>query len=113
MGIFVAVLMFATLGGSLLVTVSVQQPINTIQETPLQTADTYTKTWNVTWGGANADDSYGGYVDSLGNIYVTGSTNSLGDTLGDLILIKYAPNGTRLWNISWTAPGCRCTKWGR
>ncbi len=62
---------------------------------------TGTKLWNVTWGGTNVDYGYGVAVDASGAIYCVGETNSFGAGLFDLALVKFAPNGTRLWNITW------------
>ncbi|MHA1230306.1 MAG: SBBP repeat-containing protein [Candidatus Helarchaeota archaeon] len=57
--------------------------------------------WFKTWGGIKSDRAYGVDIDKKGNIYCVGITDSY--TLGsyDLLLIKFAPNGTKLWNTTW------------
>jgi len=62
-----------------------------------------TKLWNTTWGNAFYDIGYGVAVDANGSIYCTGETytGSGADDYSDLVLLKFAPNGTRLWNTSW------------
>jgi uncharacterized delta-60 repeat protein/MYXO-CTERM domain-containing protein len=57
--------------------------------------------WNVTWGGTDEDCGYGVAVDSNDSIYCTGETTSFGAGDKDLALVKFAPNGTRLWNLTW------------
>jgi hypothetical protein len=44
-------------------------------------------------------------VDSAGNIVFAGSTFSSGDPEGDIVLGKYSPAGTRLWQKSFGGPG--------
>lgn len=53
--------------------------------------------WNKTWG--NGAPSYDMIIDSNNNIFVAGD-NSGGISHGDLIMIKYDPNGNELWNIT-------------
>ncbi|HUY01549.1 MAG TPA: SBBP repeat-containing protein [Candidatus Deferrimicrobium sp.] len=60
-----------------------------------------TRLWNVTWGGANDDYGYGVAVDANGSVYCTGYTVSFAVAITDLALVKFAPNGTRLWNVTW------------
>jgi len=57
--------------------------------------------WNTTWGGADSDCGYGVALDASGFIYCVGSTNTFGAGEYDLALVKFAPNGTRLWNTTW------------
>jgi len=57
--------------------------------------------WNKTWGGASTDYSQGVALDTAGNIYCTGYTNSFGVGAYDLALVKFYPNGTRAWNTTW------------
>ncbi len=56
--------------------------------------------WAKTWGGSNADGFYAVRSDSSGNIYAYGATYSLGFN-GDAIILKYAPDGTLLWQKTW------------
>ncbi len=53
--------------------------------------------WNKTWG--NGTPCYDMIIDSNDNIFVAGD-NSGGISHGDLIMIKYDPNGHELWNIT-------------
>jgi uncharacterized delta-60 repeat protein len=65
--------------------------------------------WNTTWGGSFADVGRDVAVDSKGDIYVCGDTQSFGEGKNDLVLIKFASNGTKLWNITW---GSEDNEWG-
>lgn len=60
-----------------------------------------TKVWNVTWGGANTEYGYGIALDTAGNIYTTGITNSYGEGNTAMAVVKFYPNGTRAWNVTW------------
>jgi len=58
-----------------------------------------------TWGGADRDGANGVAVAGDGSVYVTGSTRSFGVGDDDAMLLKYAPNGTLLWQLTYgTAP---------
>jgi len=61
--------------------------------------------WNTTWGGAANDWGYGVVLDTAGNIYCVGWTGSFGVGGQDLALVKFAPNGFRLWNTTWGGAG--------
>jgi uncharacterized delta-60 repeat protein len=55
-----------------------------------------------TWGGTSRDDAQGVAVGSDGSIYVTGITFSFGDIEDDAFLLKYAPDGTLLWQKTYS-----------
>jgi len=57
--------------------------------------------WVKTWGGSNDDKGYDIYIDASDNVYIIGITKSLGDTNGDLIIIKYDILGNEIWNKTW------------
>ncbi|MHA1253536.1 MAG: SBBP repeat-containing protein, partial [Candidatus Helarchaeota archaeon] len=57
--------------------------------------------WNKTWGGALDDCAHKIAINSSGDIYITGYTCSYGAGGRDIFLIKYFPNGTLAWNITW------------
>lgn len=56
-----------------------------------------TLNWQRVWGGTATDRANSLAVDSSGNIYVTGGTNSFGSTSYDAFLLKYDATGTLLW----------------
>ncbi len=64
-----------------------------------------TRLWNVTWGGVYSEDGRGVVIDADGAVYCSGSTLSFGAGSNDLALVKFAPNGTRLWNTTWGGTG--------
>ncbi len=57
--------------------------------------------WNRTWGGTGWDVGRAVTVDSLGNVYLTGYTESFGEGLYDIVLVKYNENGVQQWNHTW------------
>ncbi len=54
-----------------------------------------------TWGGAANDIASGVTTDSLGHIYITGSTGSFGAGGFDVFLLKYDYTGNLLWQRTW------------
>jgi hypothetical protein len=56
--------------------------------------------WNATWGGAGDDGSRSLVLDSTGNVYIVGYTGSFGAGNLDVLLAKYDPSGTQLWNTT-------------
>ncbi len=63
-----------------------------------------TKVWNVTWGGVDFDIGWGVAVGGDGCIYVTGQTWSFGAGGYDVVLLKFYPNGTKVWEVTWGTP---------
>lgn len=57
--------------------------------------------WNTTWRGTLDDVGQGIDVDSGGNAYVTGYTESYGAGLKDVCILKYTSLGGHLWNKTW------------
>jgi len=60
-----------------------------------------TKSWQTTWGGPEDDIGYGVAVNAAGAIYCVGSTSSFGAGGWDFLLVKFHPNSTKAWNITW------------
>ncbi|HMF32010.1 MAG TPA: hypothetical protein VKK79_11370 [Candidatus Lokiarchaeia archaeon] len=58
--------------------------------------------WNRTWGEPNVYD-WGNAIatDAAGNCYVAGSTKLHDASQQDALLLKYTPDGTRVWNVTW------------
>jgi len=54
--------------------------------------------WNFTWSGYKDDLGYDIDLDSKKNIYITGTTQSLGDINGNVCLLKFNNSGNFLWN---------------
>lgn len=57
--------------------------------------------WNCTWGGSDWDWGFTIALDSLGYIFLAGSTSSFGAGSFDFCLIKYDDTGGQLWNRTW------------
>ena len=57
--------------------------------------------YNRTWGGTLDDTLSSIALDSLDNIYLTGSTSSYGADGKDMLLMKYNNAGTLQWNRTW------------
>lgn len=60
-----------------------------------------TLAWNVTWGGPLSEHSESIILDSYGNIYASGWTDSYGEGSDDIAVVKFFPNGTKVWNRTW------------
>lgn len=55
------------------------------------------KLWNTTWGGGNLDMARAVAIDSSGNVYITGETQSYGAGSSDFFLLKYNESGSFQW----------------
>ncbi len=65
-----------------------------------------TELWNITFDGGDYDEATGVAVDPDDNIIVTGyAKNVTGTGTNDYYTIKYAPNGTQLWNATYDSGG--------
>ncbi|MBA7505135.1 hypothetical protein ES706_03798 [subsurface metagenome] len=53
--------------------------------------------WNTFWGGDKYDVGTDIAIDTFGNIYITGSTESFGSGGYDMCLIKYSSSGVLQW----------------
>ena len=61
--------------------------------------------WNRTWGGIDDDEGYGVAVDSSGNVFISGYTESFGVEFSDMVLVKYDSAGVQQWNRTWDGAG--------
>jgi uncharacterized delta-60 repeat protein len=63
--------------------------------------------WSKTWGGTGSDSAWALELDDVGNIYVSGETNSIGFTAGgiDQTLVKYDSTGVEQWTKTWGGNG--------
>jgi hypothetical protein len=62
--------------------------------------------WYKTFGGSKREHAYGVALDNLGNIYVTGSTNSFSASATyDIFVARFDPNGNREWFRVWDVDG--------
>jgi hypothetical protein len=56
--------------------------------------------WNKTTGGTGNQYAYGMTIDDSGDIYVAGSTDSMGAGNDDFWIIKYNSSGDEIWNTT-------------
>jgi len=61
--------------------------------------------WIEFWGKDKQDEGHCIEIDSYGNIYVAGFTNSSSIKKQDILLIKYNSAGEELWNFTWGGNG--------
>ncbi|MDD1778490.1 MAG: SBBP repeat-containing protein [Candidatus Helarchaeota archaeon] len=100
-------LLMLTISGGMLVN-STPKSVQNQDASPITlytTAENNALRWNTTWGSVGGDYGYGVAVDASGFVYCVGETNWFGAGGYDLALVKFAPNGTRLWNITWGGTG--------
>ena len=57
--------------------------------------------WQTTWGGTNTEFANGVAVASNGSIYLTGFTTSFGVGFDNAFLVKFAPDGSLIWQRTW------------
>lgn len=57
--------------------------------------------WGVTLGGSQDEEGHALTIDSDGDVYVTGISNSWDLGGGDTLVAKYNDLGTKQWNITW------------
>jgi len=65
------------------------------------TPSSYSEGWVRSWGGEQRDYVHDIAVDSLGNVYTVGSTDSYGAGHGDVLLLKYDAAGTLQFAETW------------
>ncbi len=94
------VLKIPTLDGS-----SPMAQVGTASPNSEKTASIPGGVWERTFGGDADDFGYAVAVDSSGNAYVAGKTFSFGQGYEDMIIMKYAPDGSISWKKSWGTSG--------
>lgn len=71
--------------------------------------------WRRWWDAPGAGDDWGRYVatDAAGNVYLAGEHSDATAPFpsADAVLLKYSPDGTRLWERIYSGPDCSCTGW--
>ncbi len=63
----------------------------------------YIREWNLTWGGADDEFDSRVAVDGTESVYLAGTTMSFGPASYNIFLVRYALNGTQLWNRTWSS----------
>ena len=66
----------------------------------LKLSNSWNFQWYRTWGGIKTDSASGLAIDSLGNIYLGGSSGTLGLQI-DTVLVKYDMDGNLKWGVKW------------
>ena len=99
-GIFIVFLILFALGGSILAILSTSGPTNTIQGTPLQITNAYTKDWNVTWG-TSFDEWFNQVIIGTDGLYLCGISQKSSEDDTDAIIVKFDFDGIQLWNETW------------
>ncbi|MFW9940061.1 MAG: hypothetical protein ACFFFT_03410 [Candidatus Thorarchaeota archaeon] len=67
--------------------------------------DSHVLEWNFTWGGDYHESSYAINYDSLGNVYIAGTTNYTFTGNDDIFLAKFNNSGHFQWNQTWGEDG--------
>lgn len=57
--------------------------------------------WMTTWGGPSYESAYGIAKDSTGALYISALDTSFGAGAEDFAIVKFDPNGVKLWNTTW------------
>ncbi len=57
--------------------------------------------WARSWSGAPYDSGAGVALDSLGNIYITGTADNYGGGPGHVAVLKFSPSDALLWARTW------------
>ncbi|MFX1275097.1 MAG: SBBP repeat-containing protein [Promethearchaeota archaeon] len=57
--------------------------------------------WEITWGGVSQDEAYDIISDNLGNVFITGRTQSFGAGENDVFIVKFDNSSNFLWNKTW------------
>ena len=93
-----------TISSSIYFNFTTENSLQNLEELPITlhtNAENNALRWNTTWGGASSDSSWGVALDANGSVYCIGETWSFGAGGNDFALVKFAPNGTKLWNVTW------------
>jgi uncharacterized delta-60 repeat protein len=61
--------------------------------------------WNRTWGGTGFDYGNAVAIDTSGDVYIAGYTDSFSKGYNDMCLVKYDKNGIQQWNCTWGGAG--------
>jgi hypothetical protein len=68
--------------------------------------------WYKTFGGGKREHAYGVALDNLGNIYVTGGTNSFSPSATyDIFVARFDPNGNLAWFRVWDIDNVGVNEW--